>query len=306
MDAPTPRLSYPEAAWERSVAVPATGDALLSTCLAPWPDLGARPRRTLSGGLRAWNLLLGDDVVARLALAPDHDLVKERALLDAMHGVVRVPRVLDGDARILLLEHVPHEELPATEEVGEAVGRAAAAIHARRFPTWGFLDAALARSTPTPRALDALRAHAEDALRAGAGPRLGALADGVRAALDAEAAALDASCSPAVLVHADFKPANLKWVPAERAVLVLDWEFAWAGPALFDVGQLFRWDVAAPFERGFVRAYRGAGGGLPSEWRRVADAWDLVNLVGLLAAPGDHPIRDRDCVRRVRRTLDGR
>ena len=45
-----------------------------------------------------------------------------------------------------------------------------------------------------------------------------------------------------VLLHGDFKVSNLHWADSDE-LLVLDWEFAYSGHALMDVGQLFRWSA---------------------------------------------------------------
>ncbi|MDE2291301.1 MAG: phosphotransferase, partial [Elusimicrobia bacterium] len=103
----------------------------------------------------------------------------------------------------------------------------------------------------------------------------------------------------AVLLHGDFKPSNLH--RSGEDLVVLDWEFAWAGPALMDVGQLLRWSPPAAFVAGFAAAYLAGGGVLPAGWRRLAELFDLFNLVGLLEAPGKR--RAADVSARVRRTL---
>jgi aminoglycoside phosphotransferase (APT) family kinase protein len=109
-----------------------------------------------------------------------------------------------------------------------------------------------------------------------------------------------------VLLHGDFKVSNLFWVPAANAPLVLDWEFAYSGPALMDVGQLFRWEPSEIFARAFAASYRGHGGTLPDgDWRRAAASFDLVNLCGLLerAEPGSR--RAIDVREGIVRTLGG-
>jgi len=304
-----PRLRYAESSWERAGPPPDVDAAEVRRRLAPWPALAAQPFTLLEGGLRALVLRVGD-VVARLALAADDDVIKAAALHARLAGVVCVPRVVGVDvgARVLLLEHLPHEELPATAEAGAAVGRVAARLHAIRFPTWGLFaptspDAPLRPSPTHPSALDALRAWADGALAGPAGRRLGDRAADVARAWDAAAPALATACTDAGLVHGDFKPANLKWRPDAHEVLVLDLEFAWAGPALIDVGQLLRWEVPEPFVAAFATAYVEGGGRLPDGWRRTAELLDLFNLVGLLDHPDDLPVRDVDLLARVARTV---
>jgi aminoglycoside phosphotransferase (APT) family kinase protein len=106
-----------------------------------------------------------------------------------------------------------------------------------------------------------------------------------------------------VLVHSDFKPTNIKWLPEVQDVLVLDWEFAWSGPGLFDLGQMLRWDPSAAFAAGLECGYRRAGGVLAADWRRLAELLDLFNLVGLLDDDGPRPRRHADLLARIDATL---
>lgn len=220
-----------------------------------------------------------------------------------MQTVVRVPRVLEASATALLLEEVPHRELPATAEAVGAAGRAAARIHRMTFEGSGFFDQDLRLTERFPSALRALREHAGVAFAGAAGRRLGTLVEQVRSLWAREEAAMEAACAQAVLLHADFKPANVKWLADERDVLVLDWEFSWAGPALFDVGQFLRWGMPEECARAFESAYRLEGGTLPPSWRRTASHFDLVNLVGLIDGETVGPIRERDVLARIRATL---
>ncbi len=299
-------LPYGEARWERSNATPRIDDRLVRDLLRPWPELAARPWRLLPGGLRTLNLQVGRDVVLRASLAPEHDLAKEAALLRSAADVVRVPCVFDVGPRALLLEYVAHEELLDTPAAGTAAGRAAARIHRRTFARSGFLDARLRVAEPFPDAWTGLTQWGAWCLGGTPGSTLGALAGDVRRAWnDGEAALREATAQP-VLVHADFKPANVKWSPADRDVVVFDWEFAWAGPALMDVGQMFRWGTSPAFAEAFADAYRGEGGVLPEGWRRTGALLDLFNLVGLLDHDTPMPIRDKDLVDAILRTVKRR
>ena len=105
-----------------------------------------------------------------------------------------------------------------------------------------------------------------------------------------------------VLLHGDFKASNLHEALDGR-LLVLDWEFAYAGPCLMDIGQLFRWDEPQPFTDNFVAAYMAAGGNLPKNWRELIACFDLVNLVGLLAKSDRGTRREADCMGRIRERL---
>ena len=85
-----------------------------------------------------------------------------------------------------------------------------------------------------------------------------------------------------VLLHGDFKPSNVCWGNDDR-LLVLDWEFSYAGPGLMDIGQLCRWGIAQPFRRSFETNYIKSGGRLPKNWEQRSSSFDLVNLVVLLS-----------------------
>lgn len=299
---PVATLADPERTWEPSVARPQVDRAFVDAHLARWPALLGRPFAVLTGGLRSLNLQI-DDVVARIAVESPSSLRREAALLRAMQARVRVPRVIDVSDEVLLLEYVAHAELPACELAGERVGATAAAIHGVPQIGCGQLGDDATIAEPFTSALAALHAWIEPALRGLAGQRLGPLTAAIEARWARDAAAMADACQACVLVHGDFKPANVKWIPATREVLVLDWEFAWAGPALCDVGQLLRWDPPPAFVAGFERAYLAGGGHLPDDWRSLAASLDLFNLVNFLDASEPRPRRSEDVLARIARTL---
>ena len=90
------------------------------------------------------------------------------------------------------------------------------------------------------------------------------------------------------LVHSDFGNRNIlvnevngKW----QVAAVLDWEFAFSGSALLDVGNFLRYDSAGqplrePF---FSRSFVEHGGVLPDNWRQVVRVIDLTALVECLS-----------------------
>lgn len=85
------------------------------------------------------------------------------------------------------------------------------------------------------------------------------------------------------LVHSDLDQSNIlvrqvegQWVVAA----VLDWEFAFSGSPLIDVGHFLRYERSAQplCEPYFSRAFVEHGGKLPEDWRRVIRVIDLAGL----------------------------
>ena len=295
-------IETPEDAWERSVALPTIDLPWLERVFAGMdPALAKREWSVLAGGLRGVNLCSGD-LVARVALGDTVDMRREAAVMRSVADRVCVPEVIDVGDAVLLMRFVEHAPLPATEATGRAVGATAAAIHSHRFECAGIFDAALHVREPWRSAVDGLREHVDMLLDGGAGRRLGARAQAIRALWDRHATPMHEAANVPVLVHSDFKPTNVKWTNDAR-VLVLDWEFAWAGPALFDVGQLMRWEPPPPFVAGFAHGYRDAGGTLAPDWRDTASLFDLFNLVFFATDEESRPVRDRDVLDRIDRTL---
>lgn len=89
------------------------------------------------------------------------------------------------------------------------------------------------------------------------------------------------------LVHADFKGINIlvhqhaqRW----KVAAVLDWEFAFAGTPLLDIGNMLRYEYLYPpeFETEFIRGFQDHGGILPKNWKKMIKLLDLLNLCEFL------------------------
>ncbi|MGA8454714.1 MAG: phosphotransferase, partial [Streptosporangiaceae bacterium] len=149
---------------------------------------------------------------------------------------------------------------------------------------------------PSPEALPAsLPEFLESCLRAGyaAGPLSPAEIGRLRA-LAAAADPLARSVGRArQLVHSDYNGKNLLAVGGDgrwSISAVLDWEFAFSGSPLTDVGNMLRFRACGPpgFAGGFVAGYRDAGGRLPERWREISEALDLYALADFLTRPPGH------------------
>jgi fructokinase len=122
----------------------------------------------------------------------------------------------------------------------------------------------------------------------GADERLGSqLTEQLWTFVSTHAPLLDELAPQAVLVHADFNEPNI--MLEQRAghwavTAVLDWEFAFAGTPLCDVGNMLRNEQRRPpaFAQAFIAGFGAAGGQLPQNWKRQAKLLDLLSLIDFL------------------------
>jgi len=239
----------------------------------------------LSGGLANANVRLGERVL-RIYRRNPGALALEAALLSRPCSSLRVPAVLEQGEDYLLLEYVPHRPICDGAEHGTAVGRALAEIHSLSFERAGFLTPGFRIGQPFPGLVTSLIDHARTLAPTAAATLGSQLTQAVLETLDRRAPDLRGVVGDPVLVHGDFKSANLHWTDDDR-LLVLDWEFAYSGSHLSDIGQLLRWAPAEQFVRRFAAAYVAAGGVLPENFAEWAALLDLVNLLGLGSSRSD-------------------
>jgi aminoglycoside phosphotransferase (APT) family kinase protein len=119
---------------------------------------------------------------------------------------------------------------------------------------------------------------------------------------------IEEECS---LVHSDFGSRNLlvrevdgKW----RVAAVIDWEFAFSGSPLLDVGNFLRYERSQQplVEPHFSRGFSEGGGKLRDDWRQLARVIDLGALCEQLTR--DELPADVECelVELVRATIEDR
>lgn len=183
----------------------------------------------------------------------------------------------------------------AAEDIGRAAGTTLAAIGTVTFPHGGCFTGAdlIPALEGTPGRLDEFveicleSGHAATVMTQDELARLRRLA-----ARLAPAAANVADARQ--LVHSDYNGKNL--LALERGgrwsiSAVLDWEFAFSGSPLTDIGNMLRFREEYPpcFESAFIAGYRDAGGELPSDWREVSEALDLYALADFLTRSPEHP-----------------
>ncbi len=160
-------------------------------------------------------------------------------------------------------------------DIAHSCGGVAAAIARHRFPKCGAFGPRLEiieeYGAPSQFVPEVVHRALFDGL---AGQRLGTmLRDSLWRVVERTSPLLAEVDGKYTLVHADYKRSNILLRRAGAAwsvSAVLDWEFAFAGPPLVDIGLFLRAGGALPagFGDAFAAGYRDSGGQLPPEWLR--------------------------------------
>ncbi len=271
----------------------------------------------LGGGYRNRNTRLdlddGESLVLRQYDVDDAGRIcaVEAAVLGRLRGAAPVPEVVAADPAgtaagepVLLTRFAAGTPLSAAladpqarpgdhAGLGRAAGQALAAIGTVSFPRGGFFTDGTLR--PAAESLPGgLPGFVDACLAAGPAPTvLSAVElDGLRALARADEPFAARADGGRQLVHSDFNPKNLLAVRADgrwSVSAVLDWEFAFSGSPLHDIGNMLRFEQPPGFAAGFADGFRDGGGDLPKDWRPVSAALDLFALADLLTRPAGHP-----------------
>ena len=284
---------------------------LIRDCISTaFPDATIASAQLLTGGLINTNIKIEFSshrapVVLRLYQGDAAVCLKECAILDLVHATIPVPAVIhvepygiDNSGPFCILEFVNGKtfqqlkrtnDLPAINQAGACVGEILARIGRYQFSKPGRLENDLTVGDPyvegadvVPRLLDLFlqSEHLQRRLDSSFQRKLHDL-------IWSWATQLQTLDRDHALVHSDFGNRNIlvhcvngRW----QVAAVLDWEFAFSGPPLLDVGHFLRYESQdTPLrEPHFSRAYLESGGSLPDDWRRLAQVVDLTGLVECL------------------------
>jgi fructokinase len=213
---------------------------------------------------------------------------------DPEGGAAGLPMLLARYVPGVMVSEAVVRNPAAAAGLGAAAGRVLAAIGAVTFPSGGAFSGP--DLVPSPEGMPAsLPEFLESCLRAG--NAAGALSPADIGRLRALAAAADPLARSVggarQLVHSDYNGKNLLAVGGDGGwtiSAVLDWEFAFSGSPLTDIGNMLRFRDSHPpgFADGFIGGYRDAGGQLPERWREVSEALDLYALADFLTRPPGH------------------
>ena len=248
--------------------------------------------RIFAAGGRPWQT--ERNVLARVAAALP---VPQVLLADCGGGSFPHPYLVYPWIEGMTLDECRRRMPPAAFlSLAEPLGRLLA-----RMASFPFADADNGQASAAPVA--ALLSVNQGRLRYGlARARLGAaLADALWQRLEAGAGRLSTLDRAACLVHGDLGGRNILVAPAGdgawRVSGLIDWEAAFAGAALWDVGRVFRYArrYSETFCERFERAYRDTGGDLPEDWWRTARLLDATRLVEILNEERELPVVFAEC-----------
>jgi aminoglycoside phosphotransferase (APT) family kinase protein len=291
-----------------------------------------RNSAVLSGGFSTTNILLeftnGDRCVLRLSSQRER-LKMEADLLDYLsHKVseLSVPKVLwrasehfPGGLGAFAMTYVEGHLLAniednlstaACRDICEQLALAAARIHHLRFPHCGLLG-------PGPKVVEPFASFADGTVRfmescldnTNLRRRLGA--ERFRRLRQSLIHRPDLH-EPSVthqLCHSDFNQKNFLIRRSANGrhhlAAVLDWEFAFSGSSVIDIGNLLRFEHESPAVESswFADAYRAAGGHLDKAWREQALFADLLAQCAFLSGPEELPKTFRTAIGVIDRTL---
>jgi Ser/Thr protein kinase RdoA (MazF antagonist) len=306
-------------------------EILLETAaqLSPSP---LRNSAVLSGGFSTTNLLLeftdGEHCVLRISSRQEQLKVEADLLnyLSRKAPEVPIPKILwrapehfSGGLGAFAMTYVDGHLLaslednlstPSCRDICEQLAFVAARIHNLRFTQCGLLG-------PGPKVTDPFTTYATGTV----GFMESSLDDAnLQRRAGAERCRLLHHClthrldlhEPSVthqLCHSDFNQKN--FLVRRNAngryelAAVLDWEFAFSGSAVIDIGNLLRFEPESPAVESswFSDAYRAAGGHLDKTWREQALFGDLLAQCAFLINPEDLPKTFKTAIGVIDRTL---
>lgn len=246
----------------------------------------------------------------------DESWEREHQLFSLLQGDVPMPRLyFAGNDEILhgsfgLYEFICGVSLRDAlqsgvrpgDELVECLGRVAAFIHQHTYGAVGFLDGGLKVKQLLPPVTEWYSLFLGSRATARLGPELTAE---IRKLVEAGRSELESLDHCPALVHGDFRPTNIM-VSNQHLSGIVDWEFAMAGHPLSDVAQFFRYseDFGERERKMFERGYRSVPGmQLPPGWERIGRLRDLTNLLQMIDAEGERPLKDEDLKHLIESTL---
>jgi len=266
---------------------------------------------------------LDDAFVLRLYIRDRTACQKDRDILGLVQERVPIAHLLYADtehdvpyAVMKWVDGVLLSDILATGEVAEiadcayAAGATLANIGTYTFPQGGFFGPGLVIAEPFNEDTTFLALIELFLFKGNGGQRLGKeLTDRLWQFVTRNVDYLAAADGPARLVHSDYKGINLLMRQEDagwQTAAVLDWEFAFAGSPLTDIGNMLRREYECPpvYASRFIQGYRENGGQLPEGWKKAAKLMDLISLCEFLNDPTSGEVRIRDVTGLIMGTLE--
>ena len=92
-----------------------------------------------------------------------------------------------------------------------------------------------------------------------------------------------------------------------KIAAILDWEFAFVGTYLLDIGMMLRYSHKLPacYEDNFITGIQDNGFHLPANWKKQAKLMDFICLLNLARynPPTERPKMNRDVVSLINDTI---
>lgn len=124
--------------------------------------------------------------------------------------------------------------------------------------------------------------------------------------IQAQSVSLEKIESDKVLIHCDFKTANMLITPRGQ-LCITDWEFAGNGHRVSDIGQFFRYKThfLPGSRRTFEKEYNAVSNtGLAKNWYSLCRLRDLANLLEMISRQENAPVKFADIGQTVQAILD--
>jgi len=321
-------MKFKKYEWEKRTPVLSLTAAQISTLIEPY--FGAnnlKDFKLINTGLANTNIqiILNDadeQFLLRIYTRDHHALAQEKALSEKYGKRIAMPHFLyvnENPDRYSygLQKWIPgipfYQAIEQADAIGEEIlaknlALALSSISQHRMPTAGFFDSHL-QVLPFEQDgdLHPFISYVQDCLFKGnAGKWLGGgLSEMVWGYLQQNQEFFP-SQEPATLVHGDFNPDNILVDEHTYQITgILDWEYAFAGSPLFDLGTLLRWQWPAGFEENFINSYQAMTDiTLPVHWRKMLKLQDLTNLIGLLNTSRECLNLNRDVKTLIQNTLN--
>ena len=203
------------------------------------------------------------------------------------HGSWSIYQWMDGVSMDRVLAQYPSEDWSA---LFRSCGRSLARIHQVKFEHGGFFNHDLAIPEPVANMSDHFWAYMMQCLQqTRVQERMGPLASELSRLLSDNEGELDPQ--PNVLVHSDFNTKNIMLTHTNnqwRLHAIMDWEFAYAGIGLCDLGNFLRFeeDISPHLRACFIEGYQ-QNHPLPmiEHWRMRSMWYDMTSLLSMLDRP---------------------